>query len=364
MTTVGSMIDLPSLGDPEAALDHGLAPCQESVDEGLHAEACERAAEMYRRCLAERDSVPTVFRPGGEWDRYIAERSTLYEAIRSGDKTRVSDMLRSFWRNELGTIVKEYATFEQLSDREQPRAGRFMEMLPRNYAIWREIVRADPSALDIPAVGEPWGMEIDGRLVAPKATRYHALATQCAELVRGRDGERIAEVGAGYGGMAYFLLRDHPEFSYADYDLPETLVIAAYALICSLPGQRVTLYGEKDAAGVVGRPGATLLPNYAIADAPPRCFDLTVNTFSFSEMPAPTLSRTLDEVTRSTRGFLLHHNMDRPGVVNRGAERIPASTFPIFPSDWRLLHRGFDLFHGAEGDYREYLYQRLPGAKG
>jgi hypothetical protein len=54
--------------------------------------------------------------------------------------------------------------------------------------------------------------------------------------------------------------------------------------------------------------------------------------------------------------LFLHNNMDRRGVVNRGHERIPASEYPIDPTIWKRVYRRFDLFHGHEGDYREFLY--------
>ena len=92
--------------------------------------------------------------------------------------------------------------------------------------------------------------------------------------------------------------------------------------------------------------------------------DVVVNTFSLSEMPWETLGATLGEMTRVCGGYLLHHNMDRRGVVNRGSERTPASAFPIDEGKLRLLHKGFDLFHGREGDYREFLYGRIGAAGG
>ncbi len=349
----------------EDALAAGLERRDEAVDERLHVEAVERACELYRRCARERGRVPDLYRPRGEWLAYLEERRALYDAILAGDTAAAGDLLRGFWRNELGTIVKEYATYRQLIAREQPRTRRFCHNVARNYLIWRNIVNADPAALDLPPVGQPWGYLIDGRIIAPKATRFHALAAQVAELARGGPAPTVIEIGAGYGGMACYLLRDMPAARYVDLDLPEILVLAAYSLICSLPGRRVLLHGESGSSlhDLLGAPSpswhALLIPNHALPLLPASSADVTVNTFSFSEMPRATLAEYLRQVARTTRGLFLHHNMDRAGVVNRGFERIPASTFPIDPARFRLLHKGFDLFHGHDGDYREFLYQRI-----
>ncbi len=354
-------LDPRRLHEPDD-LERGLAPRSAGLDEARHRAAVERAGELYRRCVRERPGVPAIFRPGGEWEAYHAERRDLYELILAGEDEAAGERLRSFWRNELGALVKEYASYEQLRRREQPRTDRFRWMVPRNYLVWREIVRADPAELAVPDVGEPWGLMLDDVLVTPKATRFHALARQVAEIVRDvRPTPTVVEIGAGFGGMATYLLRDAPAVRWIDLDLPETLVIAAYWLIAALPEVDVVLHGERPAAELLdadGPAGAVLLPNHLVAELPAASADLAVNTFSFSEMPRPTLDRTLAEVTRITRGWLLHQNMDRAGVVNRGHARIPASDFPLHPDEWRRLHVGFDLFHGQDGDYREFLLQR------
>lgn len=345
----------------EHALEAGLKPRPMEISEASHRSAVERVAEMYRRCVAERKGVEDVYQPGGEWRAYIDERRALYDAMLANDTQTASDLLRSFWRNELGLIVKEYASYPQLIEGAQPRTSLFLERVPKNFEIWKSLYKGTASDLAIPAVGDPWGIEIDGVVIAPKATRFHALATQIRELVRTNEHPTVLEIGAGYGGAAHFLLRDEPEINYTDFDLPETLAIAAYALICSNPKSRVTLHGEQNPSSLaqVDSPGALLLPNYLLPKRRTASADVTLNTFSFSEMPIETLTETLNQITRITKGFLLHHNMDRAGVRNRGSERIPASNFPIDPDAFRLIHTGFDLFHGSEGDYREYLYQRI-----
>ena len=52
--------------------------------------------------------------------------------------------------------------------------------------------------------------------------------------------------------------------------------------------------------------------------------------------------------------------MDREGVVNRGHERIPASKFPIDPAVMKCVYKHLDLFHGHDGDYREFLFAKRP----
>lgn len=367
MTTL-SAVQTPALSQPfdptamvsEESLREGLEPRRDGLDDARRRRAVERVAAMYRACKRDQPAASAPYQPGGEWADYLAERREVYDALLRNDLPAAESKLRGFWRNELGPIVKEYAKYEQLIDRVEPNTSRFMHNVCRNYLIWREIVGGSVRDLSVPLVGEPWGYFIDGELIVPKATRFHALASQVGELVRGVERPTVAEIGAGYGGMAYYLLRDTPGVRYVDFDLPETLVLAAYYLLCALPERRVALYGEFS-GGMPSDAEVVLLPNFALPSLPSQSVDVFVNTFSLSEVPWETLEEYVRQIERGTRGFFLHNNMDRQGVINRGFERIPASRYPIDAAKMRLIYKRFDLFHGQAGDYRECLYQRLPG---
>jgi putative sugar O-methyltransferase len=349
---------LPSLC-PE--LVEGLKDRPDSIDSQTHQQIVERVMDCYRACKSDQPLAKDPYQPGGEWANYLAERRTTYEAMMAGDSSTAGRQLRNFWRNELSPIVKEYAKYEQILAGEEEYIERFLLNVSRNYETWNEIFRVDKDQLEVPVVGNPWGLMIDDQLVIPKATRFHALASQIGELLRDVHSPKVVEIGAGYGGQAYYLLRDYSDITYVDLDLPETLVIAAYYLLATHPELNITLYGESSAP--IGQQiedhDVVMLPNYALPQLSDQSVDLCVNSFSFSEMPVETLREYFEQITRCVKSYLLHNNMDRRGVFNRGFERIPASDYPIDSRCWKRLYKRFDLFHGHQGDYREFLYQRM-----
>ncbi len=349
----------PARAGLAASLERGLRPRPLDVSDAQHERAVRRVAAMHRACIEARRHADPVFLPGGEWKAYIDQRRGLYDAMLAGDLETASGALRGFWRNELGPIVKEYARFDQLERREEPFTSRFIERVSRNFLAWRRFVGGLPAELAMPNVGDAWGLEIEGTVVAPKACRFHALARQTSELLRSSEGATVVELGGGFGGFAWFLMNRRPDAAYINADLPETLALAAYYLLGALPDSRVTLFGEPGWEDALETPGVTLLPNFAITRAPTASADVFLNTFSLSEMPAPALERNLCEIQRVTRGYFLHHNVDRAGIVSRGSERTPASRFPIDPDRFALIAANADLFHGHDGDYREFLYRRL-----
>jgi hypothetical protein len=61
-----------------------------------------------------------------------------------------------------------------------------------------------------------------------------------------RQEKIVVELGGGFGGLAYYLIRDNPQVTYLDFDLPEATALASYYLMRSLPSLSIQLYGEVD----------------------------------------------------------------------------------------------------------------------
>ena len=345
----------------EEALTRGLAARPDCIPGNEHRAIVERVCNLFQAMKRDQTGAPSLYQPGGEWAHYLAERQEFYDRLQIGDVEFCEDRLKNFWRNELGPIVKEYAKYEQLVRNELEFVQRFQSNVTRNYLIWKEIHDGRIEMLDTPMVGNPWGYEIEGRLVLPKATRFHALSQQLRGLTQDVESPLVAEIGGGYGGVAYYFLRDRADATYVDFDLPETLVIAAYYLLCTLADRDIFLYGEGQTpqGEALKDYSAVLLPNFELPNIADTCVDVFFNSFSFSEVPMDSLTEYMWQVQRVVKDYFLHNNMDRKGVLNRGFERIPASEYPIDHSAFKRLYKQFDLFHGREGDYREFLYQKV-----
>lgn len=346
-------------------LDRGLTDTPDPASDEEIVAVCERLLAFYAAMKRDQPAQRDVFQPGGEWKTYHEDRADLYGSWTKGDAAATAAGLRDFWRNGYGPIVKQYATFDKLTTDAATRE-RFADAMAYDYMVWKNLFHADPAELAVPPVGNPWGYELDGVVVAPKALRYHVLASQIRDLTSDAKRPVVAEVGAGYCGMAYSLLRDGAAVAYVDFDLPETLMLGAYYLLRTLPAGEVLLYGEGDLdAAALGRYSALLMPNWMIEKLPEASADVFLNTFSLSEMPLPVIEEYLEHISRCCRGYFLHNNMDREGVYQYGCPRTPASQFPV-DAGFKPVYRRYDLFQrrhfGRDGDYREFLYQKKAGA--
>lgn len=329
------------------------------ADPATHESVVKRLAFFFEKMLVDQKSVADVWKPAGEWKNYNEEKNFLYTRLLSHDYENAGAILKNFWRNKLGLIVKEYARFETLEQGKPEEVNPFLRSILRNYIIWKDIYHFPAERLKLTVeVGNPWGCLIDGVLVTPKATRFHNNAMQLKNLLKACNGNVIAEIGAGYGGLCHYLLKEIPGIRYIDFDLPETLVLAAYYLIFTFPEKKIFLYSEQELNEKnLSENDVILLPNYAIKAVRSKSVDVFFNSFSLSEMTLEANKEYLANIYRLTKAFFQHNNMDRKGVVNRGFERIPASEYPINDNQFILINKNYDLFHSHFGDYKEFLYQ-------
>ncbi len=119
----------------------------------------------------------------------------------------------------------------------------------------------------------------------------------------------VAEIGGGFGGMAYFLLRDRPGVTYLDFDMPESIALASWYLLKTLPRLRATLYGEATLnAETMSRSDIILMPGFMLPQMPDRSVDVSFNSHVLSDMCAASIHEYLAEVVRTTRGSIMHVN--------------------------------------------------------
>jgi putative sugar O-methyltransferase len=347
-----------------SALDKGLLPRPLPSLDDREVELIKSVQKFYCSIKSEQKLQPEIYQPAGEWREHVNIRMPHYAAFGDDSVERLADLLGNFWRNELGVLVKQYAGYSQLAGDEAKRK-QYAEAMAHDLMIWSNLYDEDPSVLEIPEVGHPWGYLWNGTLIGSKVMRYHALKTQIEGLTADVERPVVAEIGAGYGGMAQFLMKGKNPRLYIDFDLPETIAVAAYHLAKALPERRIYLHegGPVEWSRVLNEYDVLLMPNWSIDTLPDDSVDVFLNTFSLSEMSYEVVAQYLKRIASATRGYFYHNNMDRAGVVNEGHERTPASRYPIPKGSLKLIHRGYDLFQqkhsGRDGDYREFLYERV-----
>lgn len=341
-------------------LARGLEDRRERLDDVFSQEVVQRVVTLFRKCRLHAAYLNGPYEIKGEWASYLAERRGLYRVFDIGDLPRVHDLLIDFWRNAFSPMVANYEYYHSLCTGRRASRVSFLRLFLNDYRTWIRLIGGEVAQLDAPTTGNAWGVACGSSLIVPQAFRFHRNARVILDMLQDVPHPVVAELGGGYGGMAYYLLRERPELTYINCDLPETLVLAAFYLAKAFPDRKIYWFTEPDSLpdDVLRRYHIVLIPHYAIEMLGNQSVDLFHNAISLSEMPPETIAGYLTHIQRITRRYFYHVNLDVDSVMNRGFLRIAASKFPIHTTCFKRLLRICDPYFGPDGSYYEFLYER------
>jgi len=365
----------------------------------------ERLFESFVKMKRAEQHAPARFRQSSMWEDTLGDAfAPLRDAFKRDDVEPFRFFLANFgaWDRYTGITWSTYTGITldpdaptrrflgrpNLSSRAQSTShrradpgylpGRILqnETYLKLYKLWNWMNsgRKPVDALDQPRHGNQSGAYIDGTFVTIPSFAAEVYGELLGEITRAVEPKPvIAELGAGYGNLAYYLLSRLNRYTFVDFDLPEVLVTAAYFLAKAFPDRKVLLYGESDfqLPEAATEYDLVFMPSYELARVPASCIDLFMNVSSLGEMPADVARAFVADITRATRYFF-HSNHDRRrNVYKDGSQGLLAHEYPI-PSDrFRLVTRYPELFSSSvKGflnfgeDYFVHLYKRSTGDDG
>ena len=259
-----------------------------------------RIIAAYQRAKVKQRSAGEAFNVSNEW-LAIYERNLgpVMDALLAGNVEEVQRKYRNFFRDPCSTgLVGLPINIPNLltggAIKLKYREYIMCDVLHR-YELWRTRTenKYPAAALSAPMVGNPYGYTVDGIFVRAGGDYQHYYAHAIGELLRSGGNQVVVELGGGFGGLAYYLLRDHPQVTYVDFDLPEATALASYYLMKSLPDIPVRLYGEIElSSAVLGTPGVIMMPSFEIVNMPSKSTAVSFNSYSLAEM-SPVSSRCM-----------------------------------------------------------------------
>jgi putative sugar O-methyltransferase len=198
------------------------------------------------------------------------------------------------------------------------------------YVVWRENLPFTPlEELDAPRVGNPWGYRFHGMLLYEPVFEYNFQAHYFDQLLHGLQTPVVVEIGGGFGGLAYHLLRCRPGVKYIGLDLPENILIQTYYLSSIFPNARILTYRQDSAPldrALLDHYDIVLLPNFELPRIGSGIVDLIVNVRSLSEMSYETITEYYMQIDRIGRLYFFHENLYKARLD--GLFGIPSTEFP------------------------------------
>lgn len=320
----------------------------------------QRICNAYSLAAERQHSAHMKYAPTAWWQEHRnLVLGPVVQALRSHDIDALQAMYRNFFRDDCATglvpvqRMKGGYLGEVISDFHR-RLYLFDALFRLDY--WKAQTDGRYGLRDLagPPVGNPFGVILEDTLVRTGSEYQHYCAHRIAGLLP-KGTATVAEIGGGYGGMAYYLLRDRPATTYIDFDVPESIALTSYYLLKAFPQRKIVLYGEAElTAETISQADILLLPVSEIAELPSGTVDLSFSSHAISDLSPALMAEYLNDIARFTRDhFLYIGNSDSTRVIARtfaGAGRAAFTALDRRPSDW-------NCHIAPKADHVEVLYR-------
>jgi hypothetical protein len=280
----------------------------------------KRICAAYIKTVEQQKFSPRTYEATTWWEE-MRQRSLrpVMHALRSYDINALRAMYRNFFRDpcSTGLIAVPYgmtSAYFGKTIKDVHRRFYLSDVLHR-VEYWRAQTAGSFTmrALAGPGIGNPFGAVIEETLVNAGAPPQHYWAHKISSLLESGT-VAVAEIGGGFGGMAYYLLRDRGGVRYVNFDVPESIALTSYYLAKSFPQLTFLLYGEQDPTEkAIARADVVLLPLFELARMPAGIVDLSFSSHSMSDISSEALADYLANIARMTRKSFLYVGIDRDG---------------------------------------------------
>jgi putative sugar O-methyltransferase len=339
--------------DPRFNLQNVSDGFASHIDESNNdSELLERICNAYITAVDHQRSASKAY-AATEWWQQVRRRSLgpVIRALQSRDICALRKMYRNFYRDacSAGLLGVPFGMSSAYFGGAISNLHRRFYLSHALYRIdyWRAQTgnRFELQDLAGPEIGNPFGVCIDGTLVTVGADYAHCCAKQVGTLLHS-ERTRVAEIGGGFGGMAYYLLRDRAKLTYCDFDLPETIALSSYYLMKAFPRSSFILYGEqrltKDS---IDRADVVLMPAFELANMPAGCIDVTFSSHAMSDISCKAMGEYLNNIVRMTNSAFLY-------IGNRRASKTISD----------LIADAYDSFQLVETRSSGWHSHRVSGA--
>ncbi len=332
-----------------------------------------RIFRSYQKMKTDQEKAPRLYRPSPLWEEQL---NTAYSHLLSGLTQNNKDVFHFFLAN-FGTW-KQYHGLESVTlihENASSIIGRLYLkdiIFRRQLETWMWLTdnRKPFSVLTYPTHGNQAGAYIDGLFVGCGSFFNEIYGEILSGIVCDKKRPVVVDLGAGYGKLAYFTLRDVKNFTFIDFDLPEPLCLAAYYLMKTWPDKKALLYGEQDYSPQShDEYDLIFMPAFEVEKLGERTVDLVINKNSLGEMTSEAVENYVHYIAKATEYFFHMNHEHQPCVYDDGTRGLLCHQFPVPMDNFKLLFRypdiGHMLFRGGVDwnmDIFVYLYERRHGS--
>jgi hypothetical protein len=318
----------------------GFAP---SVPEGEDdTRLLKRICAAYIAAAQQQRTAPAAYHATAAWEQ-VRHRSLgpVRGALLERDTDALGKMYRNFFRDPCssGILAPPNGMYKAYFGRKIKDMYRhfYLSHVLWRLDYWKTLTHDEFTLRDLrgPGVGNPFGLVLDGTHIAVGSEYAHYCAYRVAGLLPHRKAT-VAEIGGGFGAMAYYLLRDHSPTAYMKFDVPETVALSSFYLMKAFPELNFLLYGEEELTQkALERVDVALMPMFAMASVPASSVDVTFSSHAFAQTSANAMVEYLEKIGRMTRqSFLYMGNEKTTTAISEHIQKEPFALLDTRSSGW------------------------------
>ncbi|GEM_PF-1247102 len=332
-----------------------LAPlgCQ-----GGEVEPDERDLSLAQECS---DFFQTVRKEtaSGEWKWININKKPEYiKSLYTGDVNRLARIFANMFRDKASYGIIS-ADFQDVNSSPEGRK-RLENHILLDLDVWQEFTEQnDLAILDMPRIGNPYGIIYDHVLISVDTPRHDYFALKIKELAgqTGKNKPVVLEIGGGYGGLFLQLTRHDTNIGYVNCDLPETLCLAYYFLK-KATNKKISLLTRGVTESDISKNDAVFVPSLFAQEIACNT-DIVYNCHSLSEMGRETIEQYFHLIHKLQPTYFYHQNSNFILFPNSVRHiEIPACSFPLDKKKYQQVYMALSPWLGGGGRYREFLFKR------
>ncbi len=158
-----------------------------------------------------------------------------------------------------------------------------------------------------PMLGSPLLVEYRGYIISQDVCNSVHEFYSIMNKIKSPLSPQVAEIGAGYGRLAYIFLKTLPKVKYSIIDVPPALFIAQEYLKNVFPRDKIFTFRHFNSFREIQREfdesRIQFLMPHQIKHMPKNFFDIIINISSFQEMSIHQIRSYFYEVDRLTNGY-------------------------------------------------------------
>lgn len=203
------------------------------------------------------------------------------------------------------------------------------------------------------------GLELDDGIVIASSPRMENYANRLLELSSGN----ILEIGGGYGGVPYHLLKNGFNKTYLNFDIPNVSLVMKFFLLKMFSNKKILLYGE-DSLSNYKKYDIVIMPHYMLPQLKKKSCDIIFNAHSLSEVGTYQISEYIKQIERIKPKYFLHFNHSTQSFYTkldgRGIDKNKLFNLDeIKPNKYKRVGKWIEqLSESKDIIYYEYLYER------